>query len=258
MNLINRKLTRIFLISLLLLTTACGKQEEDVSETETVEEEIEEKYIGVMFVGMQGSAMTLYNDGTADYYWIQGNGIEERNTWMQKDDIITIHLSSLNCDIYTTDNDKSSLFTFQSDSINWDEELFIEVGNVSYKPSEAEYYQLVQEIQTACQRGVEILKSSEKNDSKGSDISEDMRPEFKEAMDSIEAFYDEYCEFVKKYNANPDDLTLLTKYSEMLSQAVEMNEKLEAWDEEEMNMAEQKYYIEVCGRITQKLLEVTE
>ncbi len=27
-----------------------------------------------------------------------------------------------------------------------------------------------------------------------------MRPKFKEAMDSYEAFYDEYCTFMKKYN----------------------------------------------------------
>ena len=85
-----------------------------------------------------------------------------------------------------------------------------------------------------------------------------MRPEFKAAMDSYEAFYDEYCDFMKRYKENPADLTLLTQYGEMLSKAAEMSEKFEAWDENEMNTAELAYYIEVNSRVTQKLLEVSQ
>lgn len=85
-----------------------------------------------------------------------------------------------------------------------------------------------------------------------------MRPEFKAAMDSYEAFYDEYCDYMKRYKENPTDLALLTQYGEMLSRAAEMSEKFEAWDENEMNAAELAYYIEVNGRVTQKLLEVSQ
>ena len=85
-----------------------------------------------------------------------------------------------------------------------------------------------------------------------------MRPEFKAAMDSYEAFYNEYCEFMKKYMENPTDLTLLGEYADMISKSTEMNQTFEAWNEADMNDAELAYYLEVNNRVAQKLLEVAQ
>lgn len=85
-----------------------------------------------------------------------------------------------------------------------------------------------------------------------------IRPEFKEAMDSYEAFYNEYCEFMKKYKANPTDLTLLGEYAGMMTKSTEMTQKFEAWNEADMNDAELTYYLEVNNRVAQKLLECTQ
>lgn len=98
--------------------------------------------------------------------------------------------------------------------------------------------------------------TSSADDSQG--LVDGMRPEFKEAMDSYEAFYDEYCDFMKKYAENPSDLKLIAEYANMVSKLDEMNKKFAAWDEEEMNDTELKYYLEVNTRVTQKLLEVAE
>ena len=83
-----------------------------------------------------------------------------------------------------------------------------------------------------------------------------MRPEFKEAMDAYEAFYDEYCEFMVEYQKNPTDLTLLAKYGELMIKVTEMDKAFEEWEEGEMNDAELKYYLEVSNRIMQKLIDV--
>lgn len=83
-----------------------------------------------------------------------------------------------------------------------------------------------------------------------------MRPEFKEAMDSYEEFYTEYCDFIKKYNENPTDFSLLTQYGEMLKKAGEMDESFKKWDDGKLNDAETKYYLEVTNRISQKLLDI--
>ena len=85
-----------------------------------------------------------------------------------------------------------------------------------------------------------------------------MRPEFKEAMNSYEAFYDEYCDFMKEYADNPSDLTLLSEYTDMMSKAADMSEKFDAWNEDEMNDAELKYYLDVNNRVAQELLEVAQ
>lgn len=82
-----------------------------------------------------------------------------------------------------------------------------------------------------------------------------MRPEFKEALDSYEDFFDEYCDFMKKFNESPDDLTLLGEYTEYLTQYSETMEKMGELDDGEMNDAEMKYYLEVTNRINEKLLD---
>lgn len=88
------------------------------------------------------------------------------------------------------------------------------------------------------------------------DATDGIRPEFKEAMDSYEAFYTEYCDFMKEYSENPTDLTLLAKYADMLVKAEEMNEAFEAWDEDELSTEELKYYLDVNNRVMQMLVDV--
>lgn len=88
------------------------------------------------------------------------------------------------------------------------------------------------------------------------ELVDGMRPEFKEAMDAYEAFYNEYFEFMEEYKKNPTDMTLLLKYTEMLSKIDEMNKAFEAWDEEELNDAELKYYLDVNNRVMKLLVDV--
>ena len=57
---------------------------------------------------------------------------------------------------------------------------------------------------------------------------------------------------MKKYEKNPTDFGLLTEYINMMEKAEEMDEALEAWDEDEMNDAELDYYLEVTNRILMK------
>lgn len=90
------------------------------------------------------------------------------------------------------------------------------------------------------------------------ELVDGMHPAFKDAMDSYEAFYDEYCEFLKEYSADPSSLTLIARYAKMASQAAEMDEKFDDWDEEEMNDTELAYYLEVNSRVLQKLAEVAD
>lgn len=83
-----------------------------------------------------------------------------------------------------------------------------------------------------------------------------MRPEFKNAMDAYEVFYDEYCAFMTEYKENPSDMTLLLKYSEMTTKVIEMDEAFTKWDDEDLNSEELKYYLEVNNRVMQKLIDV--
>ena len=83
-----------------------------------------------------------------------------------------------------------------------------------------------------------------------------VRPEVKEALDSYEAFMDEYIAFMARFEAAEGDslLALLGDYYAMLLRYEEMGEKLEALEEEDLNKTELAYYLEVTNRVTQKLL----
>lgn len=80
-----------------------------------------------------------------------------------------------------------------------------------------------------------------------------IRPEFKNAMDSYEAFYTDYCAMLEKYMQNPTDLTLLAQYSQLMSQAAEMDEAFKAWDSADLNSEELKYYLDVNNRVLKLL-----
>ncbi len=81
-----------------------------------------------------------------------------------------------------------------------------------------------------------------------------IRDDIRDAIDSYEAFIDEYCEFLESYDSS--DLTMLAKYAEMLHKEVEMSQKFDALDDQELTEAEALYYSEVSIRCSQKILAV--
>ena len=110
------------------------------------------------------------------------------------------------------------------------------------------------EIATEPSTEVTTPATTEEEIDNSSDSSID--PDFKAAMDSYEAFFDEYVAIMKKYKENPTDLSILTDYANYMGQYADMMQKLEKWENEDLNIAETAYYIEVQARIAQKLLEV--
>ena len=83
-----------------------------------------------------------------------------------------------------------------------------------------------------------------------------IRPEFKAAMDAYEKFYDEYCDLMAQYTKNPSNLSLLGKYGQMMTKMAEVDAAFEKWDDADMTTAEAAYYLEVNGRVLQKLAKI--
>lgn len=80
-------------------------------------------------------------------------------------------------------------------------------------------------------------------------------PEFQAAMDSYEAFFNEYADFMKRYEDNPTDAELLAEMGDMFKREGEMLKEFDAWERDDLNTAELAYYLEVQGRIYAKLAE---
>ena len=84
----------------------------------------------------------------------------------------------------------------------------------------------------------------------------DIRPEFKEYLDSYEEFMDEYIEFMQKYEKadSSSAALMLYDYYRLMERELEFSEKLDAMDESDYTSAEWAYYLEVSNRVNQKLL----
>ena len=83
-------------------------------------------------------------------------------------------------------------------------------------------------------------------------------PEFKATMDSYEAFFDEYIDFMKAMSEDPTNMTMLLRYTAMMAQYAETMEKLDAIDESKLSPADDAYYIEVMARIEVKLMQAAQ
>lgn len=87
---------------------------------------------------------------------------------------------------------------------------------------------------------------------------EELNSDFKTAIDKYENFMNEYVAFMKRYKANPSDLSLLADYSEYMSKYVDFVASFDEWGNKDLNSAELAYYIEVQARVSKKLLEVAQ
>ena len=85
--------------------------------------------------------------------------------------------------------------------------------------------------------------------------SGDIRPDIREAIDSYEAFVDEYCEFMKDYDVT--DYSKLSDYMDLVQKQLEMNKQFEELSKKDLNQAEILYYSEVAARCSKKILDVT-
>ncbi len=86
----------------------------------------------------------------------------------------------------------------------------------------------------------------------------EIRPEVKEFLDAYEACMDEYVAFMQKYaSADPESMvSMMGDYYSILARYTAFAEKIDALDESSLTDAELAYYLEVTGRVSQKLLSV--
>lgn len=117
----------------------------------------------------------------------------------------------------------------------------LQVGNLSY-----DYLSDLDKIM----QSAKIVQTVQE----GNPPTSGIRPEFKEALDSYEKFFDEYVEFMEKFSTSDNTLSMLADYSDFMTKYAETLSAMEALDDGEMSKEEAAYYLEVTTRINQKLL----
>lgn len=150
----------------------------------------------------------------------------KRITHDKKVDLVVLDMPLLD-----TRRDKDLLGTFLSDSVKTtvSQKDVAETDQGSLKES-GEVLATLDEETKEIVTGTEDISSADgtaaapdedqdasSEDSSSQELADGMRPEFKEAMDSYEAFYAEYCEILKKYKDNPTDMAILADYSAFMT-----------------------------------------
>lgn len=80
--------------------------------------------------------------------------------------------------------------------------------------------------------------------------------DFRAMMDGYEQFMNSYVEFMKKYEDSDDTTSMLADYGSMMQQYSDWSQKFDDIDESSLSAEDQAYYLEVQGRVLQKLSEV--
>lgn len=135
------------------------------------------------------------------------------------------------------------------------EKMLRKLSNSMVDTAVSEADTAVPEADTATLKADTVTSESEAEDENSSMITDGIRPEFKEAMDSYELFFDEYVKFMKKYKEAKDITSMMSEYSSMMKQYIDTMAALQEIGESELSDKEAFYYAEVMFRISQKLLE---
>ena len=188
-------------------------------------------YIHLVVCADDGSFVDIHDDSALKNYVVTGQSVAP-NTELKM--------------TYSLDSDGNE-YDNLIDTQNIEEiELYVtHMNSYSSEPEERE----------ATEPSTEVPETEPANEA---ELVDGLRPEFKEAMDAYEDFYGEYCDFMVKYKQNPSDLSLLAEYADLMERAVEMDEAFQAWEDEDLNNEELKYYLEVNNRVMQMLVDVME
>ena len=124
------------------------------------------------------------------------------------------------------------------------------------EPDDGKKHERVTEEPEETDEPAETEEPAEEPTEEPTEEPEEVSADFKAAMDAYEAFIDEYITFIKKYEEEGRPLSMLSEYTELMTQYTEFAETMAAYNGDNLSAADYAYYIEVMGRVSQKLLEL--
>jgi len=199
-----------------------------------------------------GVWLTLCDYDLDDYYEYKNELISRGfiyETLDYTDSYYAYDLEGYRVNIDLDDNDNELMISidppsenssYEDDDEEEEENKQVEPEKEEIKPSEPQKEE----------KPTEPEKEEPKKESNG------LRADFKKAMDSYEKLIDEYVSFMKKYNKNPTNASLLKDYANYAKKYTEALDAFDKWESEDLNAAEAKYYIEVQTRCNKKLASI--
>ena len=126
-----------------------------------------------------------------------------------------------------------------------------EEPKVVEKQEDPKSQEVVEESEPELEPEVEVEEEPQEEDVDQNGI----RPEFQKSMESYEAFFDEYIEFLNAFKQDSTSLSMITKYAEFMAKYEKAMSEMDAINEDELTDAEDKLFLETQLRINNKLAE---
>ena len=95
-----------------------------------------------------------------------------------------------------------------------------------------------------------------KKETEAEDTNSESDTDFREMIDSYEAFMNEYVDFMKEYKNSDDTMGMLTEYTEIMAKYSDWVKKIGEVDQSSLSADDLAYFLEVTGRVTEKLASV--
>ena len=126
------------------------------------------------------------------------------------------------------------------------------------EPEETEEPEETDDSENAKDTSKDSSKTDKKEKKKTSSKKKDgaVDADFKKMMDSYEDFFDEYIEFMKKYENSDDVAGMLNDYADYMTKYADYMQKLNDVDTDNLSTADAAYYTKVQARIVKKLAEI--
>lgn len=122
---------------------------EEVEESVTTKQSVAETAIGVgTYIGEYGDYLTLFSDGTADYFFHDDDDVSHENTWSCAEGSIIVSIDELDGKILADIPDDGDVYDFSGFTEYWDTEAFKLVTTDTASYSAEEYRQLRKEAIT--------------------------------------------------------------------------------------------------------------
>lgn len=172
---------------------------------------------------------------------------ESSSTWS---DAYSIHSDAWSAQYDAHSDAWSELYNLQSDVWSSFFSGDTAIDSVIEKSETDHAFEKTDNTEVSANENTEEAGSESSDQVKDNDL---VRTEIKEAIDSYEAFVDEYCEFMKNYDSS--DISSLTKYTDLLNKEIEMSKEFKDIENMELTTAEALYYSEVSLRCSKKMIE---
>ena len=260
----------ILLLSGLLFFTGCEKEEsKKKDEKKTDLSTVAGTYTG-QYTKLVGSTTKEYDEEFSIELKEDGTGVHNRNnssyklTWSLDGEDFKMTEKFLGSSIEytgTLKDDKLDIYNGDPDD-RWTYEYVYKKDNESAKKDTKDDSTTKNDTKKDDTKtnGTSSTTNTKKDDSlttTQTTTSNEIRAEFKDAMDSYEDFIDDYVVIMKKYKeSNGTDTSILTDYSTYMTKYNEVSQKIQKWSAESLNSAELEYYTKVLTRVNEKIENV--